>query len=456
MVVGQQYKNLKVMQGKVYICHHIDTEGPLYESMEELFKRVKFITGIDLEPSTENISKLQQRDIEISDELWKELKMIVDPHTIKFLGDWKQIDTMLDHIMTPFYRNELVDSEGNGWLYNWHIMDHIGFTGANPRRRDLGYLKIFDYYQDKIKTTNSLRDAIHWHFHPISFTKDAHIPATSYENSMFEIHQIISRRLIDRNWFPIVNRAGFHTVRFDSNHFLEQWIPFDPSNQAVKDEFQPKLQRDLTNGRFGDWRGAPYDWSIYHPDHRDWRKAGSMNRYVARVLNMNSRHRNITSDELITAFEKAKNGENVYVGITNHDWRDMKREIDDFRILLTQVSRIYPDVPFLFSETKRAFQDILFDSEEIKKNAVSIKAELNEKHLVVYVENGQTFGSQPYLAIKTKDGKYHHDNFDYLDHSSQNFSYTFDDYTIPLSEIESIAIATNDQYGNQALQIISI
>jgi hypothetical protein len=444
------------MKGKVYLCHHIDTEGPLYESMNELFKRVKFITGIDIEPTQENISKLQNREIDISDELWKELKLIVDPHTINFLGEWKQIDSMLNTIMSPSYRNEIIDAEDCGWLYNWHVMDHVGFSGINPRRRDLGYLKIFDYYQDKIKETNSQRDEIHWHFHPISFTKDAHIPATSYENSMHELHQIISRRLIDKKWFPIVNRAGFHTVRFDSSHFLEQWIPFDPSNQAVKDEFQPKLQRDLANGRFGDWRGAPYDWSIYQPDYRDWRKKGTMNRYVARVLNMNSRHRNITFEELVTAFEKARNGENVYVGITNHDWRDMKREIDDFRALLTKVLEEYSDVPFLFSESKRAFQEILFNPREIMENEIRIKIELDDKNLLVTVENGETFGPQPYLAIKTKDGQYYHDNFDFMDNSSQNFNYTFDDYTIPLNNIESIGVATNDKFGNQAVHVISI
>ena len=444
------------MNGKVYICHHIDTEGPLYESIEELFKRVNFITGIDLEPTKENIARLQNREIEISEELWKELKLIVDPHTINFLGEWQQIDTILDHIMSPSYRDELVDSEGKGWLYNWHVMDHVGFAGANPRRRDLGYLKIFEYYQNKIKETNSERDEIHWHFHPISFTKDAHIPATSYENSMYELHQIISRRLIEKEWFPIVNRAGFHTVRFDSSHFLEQWIPFDPSNQAVKEEFQPKLQRDLTNGRFGDWRGAPYDWSIYQPDHRDWRKAGAMNRYVARVLNMSSRHRNITHDELVTAFKKARNGENVYVGITNHDWRDMKKEIDDFRTLLAPVVEEFSDVTFLFSESKRAFQEILFSPQEIGQNAIRMDSKLEGRHLVVSIENGKTFGPQPYLAIKTKDGEYYHDNFDYMDHSSQKFNYTFDDYTIPLNNIEKIGVASNDKFGNQVVHVISI
>ncbi|SUJ13123.1 Uncharacterised protein [Sphingobacterium spiritivorum] len=440
------------MKGKVYICHHIDTEGPLYESLGELFKRVKFVTGIELEATEENVRRLQSREIEVTDELWEELKLIIDPHTINFLGDWEKIDTMLNEIMSEEYRKAMVDSEGNGWCYNWHVMDHVGFTGENPRRRDLGYLKIFDYYQKRISEPNSQRDELHWHFHPISFSKDAHIPATSYENSMDELHQILSRRLIERSWFPIVNRAGFHTVRFDSNHFLEQWIPFDPSNQAIKEEFQPKLQRDLTNGRFGDWRGAPFDWSMYHPNHRDWRKTGDMNRYVARVLNMNSRHRNITFDEIAVAFERAEKGERVYLGITNHDWRDMKKEIDDFRVLLSSVIRQFPDVDFEFSETLSAFQQILFDETERTQNSVKWNIALEGNQLLISITQGETFGPQPYLAIKTKDGKYFHDNFDYLNHSSQDFSYTFDEYTIPLNNVESFAVATNDKYGNQVIE----
>ena len=34
----------------VYIVHCIDTEGPLYESREATFGRLKHMFGIDLEP----------------------------------------------------------------------------------------------------------------------------------------------------------------------------------------------------------------------------------------------------------------------------------------------------------------------------------------------------------------------------------------------------------------------
>jgi len=445
--------------GKVFICHHIDTEGPLYESLEELFSRIKLIFGIDMIPSQSNLRKLQNREIDISDEVWKELKVTIDPHTISFKGTWEEIDVMLSNIMSDSYRNKVLDSSGQGWKYNWHIMDHVGFVN-NPRRRDLGYMKIFEYYQHKIEETQSQdQDTLHWHFHPIHRNRDAHIPATSYDNSSFELHQVISRRIIEKTWFPVVNRAGFHSVRSDSNLFLEQWIPFDPSNQAIDDDNQPKFQKDLVNGRFGDWRGAPSNWDIYHPDHADWRRQGNMNRYVARILNMSSRHRNIDAHELEKAFVKARNGENVYVGITNHDWRDMKKEIDDFLSILTEVSGKYEDVSFEFSESVSAFRQILFDQEETEKQKLNMDVKLENTNLVVKVTNGKIFGPQPYLAVKTISGEYFHDNFDFLSgpyDENAEFAYPFDNYTINLKEVEKIGVASNDKYGNQDIKILAL
>ena len=40
--------------------------------------------------------------------------------------------------------NPYKDSFGNGWVFNWHCLDHVGYIN-NPRRRDMGYHNIFDY-----------------------------------------------------------------------------------------------------------------------------------------------------------------------------------------------------------------------------------------------------------------------------------------------------------------------
>jgi|SRR3989344_3345526 len=448
-------KNKKL--GVVYIVHHVDTEGPLYESVPETFKRLESILNIIIpfRPTKKNLEKILRGELKgVGPSLQAEIRKIANPHSLTFNSSWEMIDAMLRRILKKEYRDKILDSFGNGWIYNWHILDHAGFK-TNKRRKDLGYLNIFNHYEKVLQETGSKQDAIHWHFHPIPFFREAHITATSYENSYTELHQVLCRRLIEKKWFPRVNRAGFHTERPDSNWFLEQWIPFDPSNQSMTTEYA-SLQLDNMHGRYGDWTGAPSDWSVYHPDIYDWRKKGALKRVVARTLNLNTRFRNITVAEIEKAFAKAADGENVYLGITNHDFRDMEPEIDTFREMLLSVAKKFPDTKFKFSESVYAFRQVLGYSEEmVEKNALELNCTIEGDVLMVKVTNGEPFGPQPYLAIKTKKQKYFHDNFDFGEHKKTYF-YTFDRYTIPLIDIESIAVASNDIFGNTAMVRIDI
>ena len=443
--------------GVVYIVHHIDTEGPLREPLPEIFERVENILGIELPISKTkaNLKKLQNGQLIGTDPVViSQVKKILDPHLVKLNSTWRELDIMLHKIMSKKFRNDLLDSYKGGWIFNWHVMDHIGFE-TNERKRDLGYFKIFNHYQKIIQKTKSYKDRIHWHFHPISFFREAHMCATSYDNSYPEIHQILCRRPIDKGWFPKVNRAGFHTERPDSNWFLEQWIPFDPSNQAIE-EGRKQIQKDEINGRFGDWNGAPSDWDLYHPDFYDWRKKGNSNRVIARVLNLKSRFREITDFELEKAFLKAENGENVYLGVTNHDWRDMSVEIDDFRKMISRIASKFKNVKYKFSESVDAFRRVLgYSLEDIKNNCVDFNSAMDGNVIKVSLLRGELFGPQPYLAIKTLNGDYFHDNFDFGKFKKEYF-YTFDRHTIPVEKIDKIVIASNDKFGNTCLNTIAL
>ena len=442
--------------GTVYIVHHVDTEGPLYEPINGLFKRIEdtFRIKLHMEPAKKNLERILHGSINtIEKNILSEIRNICQPHLLNMKSNWSEIDEMLFRILSKEYRNILLDSYGGGWIYNWHIMDHVGFV-TNERRRDLGYLNIFNHYEDILKQTGSAEDEIHWHFHPVSFFREAHIGATSYENSYNELHQILCRRLIEKNWFPIVNRAGFHSIRPDSNWFLEQWIPFDPSNQSINDN--NTKQTDEKFGRYGDWQGAPDNWSLYHPDLYDWRMRGNLNRVVARALNLKTRFRNINEYEIKKAFLKAQKGDNVYLGIINHDFREMSVEIDEFREMLLLVSEKFPDIPFKFSPSVDAFRNVLgYSSEEVEKNKVEFDCSMHDNVLKVTITNGLPFGPQPYLAIKSKTGQYYHDNFDFGVFKKEYF-YTFDRNTIELNKIDKIAVASNDKYGNSYIIIKNI
>ena len=444
-------------KGVVFIVHHIDTEGPLCEPIDEIFVRLKNTLGVDLQiPCTRsNVIKLQNGEIEMNNDLKREVQKIIAPHLISFKENWNEIDEMLTKMTALDYREKFKDSFGNGWTYNWHIVDHVGYL-TNERRRDMGYLNIFNHYERLFKELPKFNDDFQWHFHPVSFKNEAHRCATSYENSYFELHQIMCRRIIEKGWFPQVNRAGFHTIRPDSNWFLEQWLPFDASNQSIEEVNNNNMQLDAINGRFGDWRGAPNDWSIYNPDLYDWRKKGNLNRYISRALNLKTRFRNINEAEIEKAFESANRGNNVYLGITNHDYREMSTEIEEFVDLFSTISGRYPNIKFRNSTSVKAFQSVIgYNNKEIIDNKVDFDVEIKGNLIKINITNGEPFGPQPYLAIKTTNGKYYHDNFDFGIFKKEYF-YTLDNETIVPSEIEKIGVATNDKFGNCKIKVIDL
>jgi len=99
----------------------------------------------------------------------------------------------------------------------------------------------------------------------------------------------------------------------DINLWLEQWIPYDFAN--LNTDGDDGLAKQMAGGRVSaarvDWRGAPNDWTIYHPSVWDHRKAGGLRRYIVRCLNLNARHSCIDEHEIESAFKTASNGEDV-------------------------------------------------------------------------------------------------------------------------------------------------
>ena len=245
------------MDKKLFIVHCIDTEGPLCETINETFKRINETYGLNYESTEENLRKLQNQEMNLGN-LNEIIAKHISPDLLNYNSSWLDIDRMLEKISTKDFREHTLDDEGKGWICSWHCVDHLGLI-ENPRKKDYGYGKIFRHYKSKLKELDCINDEINWHFHPISITGGALHAASSYLNNYNLLIQILCRRILDDNWFPVVNRPGFHTERPDSHLFLEQWIPFDYANQSGAYNDQP----DLENNRFGDWNRAPKaGWAI--------------------------------------------------------------------------------------------------------------------------------------------------------------------------------------------------
>ena len=433
------------MEKIVYIVHAVDTEGPLYESTEATFERLKSSFNIELEPTFANLQKLRHREIFLNG-LEDKIVEFLDPSLQNYNDSWDKIDLMLSKILSNDFRFKFCDSFSGGWVYNWFCLDHVGYD-YNPRRRDMGYHNIHDRYIELLDKYGKYKDDIQWHFHPMSHYKEAHRAGKSYEHSE-TLYQILSRRIIDRNFFPSVFRAGCVTERPDANWFLEQWIPFDCSNFAVENENKEQY-RDQRNGQAGDWRRAPSDWRIYHPDFYDYQKEGGCHRSIGRFLNIVSRYGNITSYEIEKAFQRANEGLPTLLGIFNHDFRNMGNEIEYFCDLLYDISIKYNNVSFKFATAKEAFNAVL----QNKLSEFDLNVRLKGNELYVDTIKGCVFGPQPYLAIKTKSGKYIHDNFDFgLD--GKSWSYVFDENMIKFEDVDTIGVAANDMCGQVSLKCI--
>lgn len=428
------------MKGTVYIVHCVDTEGPLYEASTVPFEQIKNIFGFEIEPSRENLLRLQKGELDLKG---KEdaVKNIVDIHRITTRGSWEEIHEMLDVVTSSDYRNKLQDSNGNGWIYNWFCMDHVGFTGKNPRKRDVGYHKIFDRYLTLINQQEA-GDFIGFHYHPLPISGNYNDSGTSYWGGE-NLNQILTRKIIDRCWFPTAFRPGFHTERPDSNWFLEQWIPFDYGNQST--EITETGQTDLADGRFGDWRHAPLEWFPYHPAHDDYQLKGACRRWITRCLNMYARTRQITQQHVNNAFKSASEGNNVILAFTDHDYKDMEFEINRIRNMIVIAHKDIPEVRFEYCNAVDAMRKAL----NLSYNNYCLDADIvingNYECLVVTVDH-DIFGPQPFLALKTKNGKYIWENFD-VSIPKRKWTYTFDTNTISLHDVDTIGIATNNGYG---------
>lgn len=428
----------------LHIVHCIDTEGPLDESLKDTFKRIKKIYKINVKPSKKNLDLIQNKKINLGKDTDAIAKM-VSPEMLNYNRSWKEIGKMLRKISSFKFRNQVQDSFKKGWKYSWHCVDH--YLTKNPRKKDLGYGKIFKFYKNFIKK-NNLQDELNWHFHTNSINGNPLAASTSYNNSMNLLTYIICRRIIDDKWFPVVNRPGFHSIRPDSHLFLEQWIPFDYSNQSHNKKHN---QRDLSFNRFGDWSRAPKTWAGYHPDIKDYQKKGACNRIIFRCLNLGTRFRNLDERDIESAFLEAKKKGKAILAIATHDFRDFSNELEDLKNKINKIKKKFNNVKIRYSGAEEAAKSLYSKN----NNKIKFNVKIRDNRVIINLTSGQIFGYQPFLAIKDKKGKYHHDNLDVIK-PGKVWSYFLDEQTIEKSDVSKIGLGSAGLYGGYFVKTIKL
>jgi hypothetical protein len=429
----------------VNIVHCIDTEGPLRETLSDTFTRLKNIYGVKLSPNKTNLKKIQSKKINLNG-MEDLIANAFSKKLLNYNDSWNKIFKMLSKITHLKFRNKFKDSFDQGWKYNWFIMDHYGFK-KNPRKRTLGIHQIWNKYE-KFYQKKKTQDKFYFHHHPLSFSKSANHCSTHYFNNRPIIYEILNKKLIDKKWFPSVYRPGFHTIRPDSHWFLEQFIPFDYSNQSIIDE--KENFDDLSNGRFGDWRRSKKNWKPYNPAHDDYQIEGNCRRYTARCLNIGTRHKLINKKDIEQAFMEASKNNPVVLSFCNHDYRNIEEDVIEIYNMIKSTSKKYKNIKFRWCDAREAMRRSL----KIKKSNCKFKQILTKNKFYLR-SNKPIFGPQPYLAFKTKKGKYFNDNFD-IQKPFYEWSYTFDEHTFELNKIANFNWAANDNFGTTYIGYLDV
>ncbi|ORU01004.1 hypothetical protein D081_0452 [Anaerovibrio sp. JC8] len=439
------------MNGNVYVVHCIDTEGPLNESITATFDRVYGLTGIRLKPSYETLEKIQRKEIDLGG--FEEVASYVFSKRFQsYCRTWYEVEDMLSDLTSDGFRKKYKDSYGNGWTYSWFIVDLADFV-TNPRDRALGYHNVWDHYKQFYALHDIEYDEFQWHAHPMSTYGEANRCATSYINSP-HILQSLARRLIDKGFFPNCFRPGYHTERPDSHWLLEQYIPFDYANQAVEFTEYDREQGGIADGRNGDWRRAPSTWEPYHPSHDDYQVPGDCRRTIFRCLNVGTRMRCMTQDEVDKAFARADAGEDTIIAFADHDFRDMRPDIEDMYDMLKSAEKRFPNVKWVNAKASEAAKKVL----KLSDTPIHLNTEVKRykgKCILVVETDQDSFGPQPFLAFKLRGGRYYLDNFDFQE-PRRKWTYTFDADTIHEEDVEAIGIATNSLVGTGALKVITL
>ena len=422
----------------LHIVHCIDTEGPLIETLDATFQRLRDSFDIHLTASCETLARLQNREIYLEGREGAVARML-SPELLSYNNSWKEIDEMLNSCMSNTFRRRVVDDFDSGWVYSWHCMDHIKYLN-NPRHKDVGYGNVFRHYKSVLNKNGAEADELNWHFHPVSLTGDPLQAATSYTNSYAILNEIICRRILEDQWFPTVNRPGFHAERPDSHAFLEQWIPFDYANQSYEEDVD---QPDLAGGRFGDWRRAPLTWRGYQPHHDDYQSRGQCRRAIFRCLNVGTRFRELRPVHFFQAFEEARACGSSILAFADHDYRDIRRDVEKVRSLLSDVRSLYPDVKIKFSGAEMAARDVLGVAVQ---PAPKLTIAIEGNRLIVESIGGELFGPQPFLALMTRDGRVFHDNLD-MQVPRRSWTYVLDALTLKPTTLSRVGVGSAGRYG---------
>jgi len=154
-----------------------------------------------------------------------------DPGDAELLATWELVDAAVDKLFDDGFRRADPDPGGGFLRFGWFFLTWTGFV-TNPRSRALGYNVVRDHYLERWGgRIAALGDEQCWHYHQPSETGVANEWGLDWAFSD-EHDRILSRQLLERDWWPVCFRAGGTIMDPVSSRWVDSWFPVDYSNRA--------------------------------------------------------------------------------------------------------------------------------------------------------------------------------------------------------------------------------
>lgn len=312
-----------------------------------------------------------------------------DPGNSEILKNWEAVDEAMDKLFKENFRNKILDSFNGNLKFGWFFLTWSGFNNKrNPRKRDLGYHKIYDHYRSRWgKLIQTFGDEECWHYHHPPRSGVVNEWSTDW-NSSQEYKSIISRQIIERNWFPICFRAGGTIMDKNLSQWVDKWFPFDYSNRAPLDV------------SVMDWSDGIDEWKAYNPDPEFFKKEGNGKRYLARTMDLVTGSYTAGKVDIEKAFMEAENQGHAILSTFDHDYRDIEHRFVDFISTLNEVSKKFPNVQWKYSNPSNA----IIETQSLQKNNnLKITTEKKDDYFSIKT-NLDIHQENPWIAAQRTDG----------------------------------------------------
>lgn len=315
-----------------------------------------------------------------------------DPGNLELLDSWARVDVAMDKLFAPAFRSAVLDSRNGEFKIGWFFLTWTGFR-TNPRGRDFGYHKVRDHYTQRwghrIAETG---DEECWHYHQPSESGIGNEWGLDWNVSR-EYEQVISRQILDRNWFPSCFRAGGTILTPQASRWIDAWFPLDYTNRA------PHHVPGIV-----DWTTGVAEWRAYHPDPEDFRRPGPGRRRMLRCLDLATNVSVLSAEEIEKAFADADAGRPAVLAVFDHDYRDIADRLLEFRQRVASCASRYPDVRWEYAGPMTAVRQQL----GIPAQPAPTLNIIGGAPEVSIWTNGPVFQSIPWIAVRTAEGSVEH------------------------------------------------